>query len=454
MKILLYITLIIFAGMNLFAETITYGGEQNDYVNNIIEVSSGGYLMAGSTDSFGNGSDHYSDAWIIKVDEAGEEVWSKTYGDADEKDGFYDIIESEKGFIAVGYNNNLNMWLVEFDQDGTVLWDTVYAGSQAASIKKIIKIDNDYIISGIGENNILKIDMTGAILWKIKLGYSINSLLLNTNDNILAAGESIGKPLEFGYIPTYYLAEISSDGTLIKTITNIVEDYGRYYCISSSNDGGCLVSGEKYNIESEHLHYSSSSIAKYDMEFSKLWEKVGEKYSSWFSHANTNDKIIAAGSKTSSTSYLDINLELFSDSGDHLYDTLIVESLYNYPSSIVVNNNQAVVVGQTESQGAGRYDAFLLLTTIPNPTTVNESSENSIAVFPNPCQEYININYTSSKSHSMSNLRIFDIKGNLVLSDLIDFTSGETASINTSFLPLGFYLIIIDNTELKFFIKK
>lgn len=57
----------------------TYGGGNNDYFGAAFQSSDGGYIIGGSSLSFGSGS---FDMIVIKTDSAGNTLWSKTYGGA------------------------------------------------------------------------------------------------------------------------------------------------------------------------------------------------------------------------------------------------------------------------------------------------------------------------------------------------------------------------------------
>jgi hypothetical protein len=54
----------------------TYGGAENDNPMKVVQTPDGGYIVAGSTDSFGSGLDFY----LIKTDSKGNLEWQKTYG--------------------------------------------------------------------------------------------------------------------------------------------------------------------------------------------------------------------------------------------------------------------------------------------------------------------------------------------------------------------------------------
>ena len=54
----------------------TYGGVDPDYARSCQQTSDGGYIVAGYTKTYGAGD---WDAWLIKTDNEGNELWNKTY---------------------------------------------------------------------------------------------------------------------------------------------------------------------------------------------------------------------------------------------------------------------------------------------------------------------------------------------------------------------------------------
>ncbi len=77
----------------------TFGGPNVDFGESVVQTTDGGYIIAGATTSYGEGN---WDAWIIKTDATGKEVWNKTFGDT--RKNFINEIQqtTNGGFILVG----------------------------------------------------------------------------------------------------------------------------------------------------------------------------------------------------------------------------------------------------------------------------------------------------------------------------------------------------------------
>jgi hypothetical protein len=129
----------------------TFGGEKDDGGWSAIQIKDGGYILCGGTFSSGAGG---QDAWLIKTDTKGNKLWDKTFGGS-ESDYFYSVQQTtEGGYILCGgtksqASGNKEMWLVKTDADGSKLWDKTFSGKGAALGASVWQTaDGGYIVCG------------------------------------------------------------------------------------------------------------------------------------------------------------------------------------------------------------------------------------------------------------------------------------------------------------------
>jgi outer membrane protein assembly factor BamB len=81
----------------------TFGGEEQDTASSFRQASDGGYIIAGSTESYGAGS---YDFWLLKTDPEGTEQWNRTFG-GDSIDLLYSFQQTfDGGYILGGYTHS------------------------------------------------------------------------------------------------------------------------------------------------------------------------------------------------------------------------------------------------------------------------------------------------------------------------------------------------------------
>jgi hypothetical protein len=106
----------------------TYGGTSADWGAALIEYSTGGFVIAGYTQSYGAGN---YDGWILRTDASGTHQWNFTWGDVNEN-ACEDLVEcSDGGLAATGYTmlfggGGYNVALVRSDSSGNILWTRTY----------------------------------------------------------------------------------------------------------------------------------------------------------------------------------------------------------------------------------------------------------------------------------------------------------------------------------------
>ncbi|MCW4035416.1 MAG: hypothetical protein NWF03_08645 [Candidatus Bathyarchaeota archaeon] len=107
----------------------TYGGTDGDRAKSLVETSDGGFALAGITRSFDVDS---GDFWLIKTDSHGNEDWSKTYGGDEWEDANALVETSDGGYALAGVtfpDLTEEFWLVKTDQQGNMQWNQTYGGA-------------------------------------------------------------------------------------------------------------------------------------------------------------------------------------------------------------------------------------------------------------------------------------------------------------------------------------
>jgi hypothetical protein len=130
----------------------TYGGSNFDQSNVVQQTTDGGYIIAGWTASFGQGSD---DAYAVRVDSVGDTLWTRTYGGM-LVDRFYHACEkSDGGFVFTGdassFTTGPAVFTVGTDANGNIAWDKCYGGAcMNGSVSMYITKINDggFLIGG------------------------------------------------------------------------------------------------------------------------------------------------------------------------------------------------------------------------------------------------------------------------------------------------------------------
>ena len=104
--------------------TRTFGGVEWDWGNAVHETPDGGYILVGTTLSFGAGG---SDVWLIKTDADGREEWSRTYGGHSLDFGLSVQPTTDGGYIIAGQtysfgSGNGDLWLIKTNSEGQAVY--------------------------------------------------------------------------------------------------------------------------------------------------------------------------------------------------------------------------------------------------------------------------------------------------------------------------------------------
>jgi hypothetical protein len=253
----------------------SFGGTENDVGYAVQPTYDGGYIITGQTESFGNGS---SDIWLIKTNSEGIEEWNNIFGG-----GYYDASFSiqttqDGGYIIAGStqsfgNGTSDVWLIKTDSQGNEEWNKTFGGSYYDGGSFVQQTTDDgYIITGVSQYQnlwLIKTDSLGNEQWEKTFDESIKS-----------EGNCVQQTTDNGYIITGYTGSYPSDAWLIKTDSEGNEQWNRIFggsgndkgnSVQQSVDGGYIIAGQT---ESFGNGWIDLWLIKTDREGNEEWNKT------------------------------------------------------------------------------------------------------------------------------------------------------------------------------------
>ncbi len=274
----------------------TYGGKNDDWERSASQTLDGGYIMAGDT-AFLYGID----AYLVKVDNDGNEEWNRTYGGIDGQTGAKSVIQtSDGGYVFAGainlQNQNSQMiWLVKTDSKGTEMWNRTFGrpgSNDDFSYNDAFSIIEDsggsYIVAGItdlveGMSDprfgllLTKTDKDGNKLWEKtwdQSGSSEGYSVIESHDG----GYTVAGTTYLGGLTNAWLLKVDQNGNQqwLKTYGGIGTS-PIAYSVNRTMDGGYIVGGNMWKYKPDTGNIIDLWIMKTDRDGNKLWEKTYER---------------------------------------------------------------------------------------------------------------------------------------------------------------------------------
>ncbi len=257
--------------------TKTFGGVHDDLGYAVSQTSDGGYIITGYSDINGTG---YYDAFLLKTDSSGNEMWSKSYGSSYYDVGYSVAQTSDNGFLFVGSTGPNNMLVIKTDALGDTIWtrtfDSGNGNASGYSVKQTM--DGGYIITGY-------MDVIYSAICLIKIDDNGNIVWVNTYSGSMGeSGRDVIQASDSGYIVTgtthSFGVDQWGDICLIKTDINGMltwaKTYGTSYqetgySIQQTSDGGYIVVGSRGNFPQ---NIANVHLIKTDNLGDTLWTKL------------------------------------------------------------------------------------------------------------------------------------------------------------------------------------
>ena len=139
----------------------TYGGQQWDGVYSVQQTSDGGYILAGSSDSPGTNGGY--DMFLVKTNALGVETWSQHLGTGGTEDGYDVHVAVGGGYLIAGRTNvfgsgGYDAYLVKTNEMGVREWSHTYGGAghdeaRAITAASTLAGEIGYALAGFTESS-------------------------------------------------------------------------------------------------------------------------------------------------------------------------------------------------------------------------------------------------------------------------------------------------------------
>jgi hypothetical protein len=352
----------------------TFGGNGWDEGKCVRQTSDGGYIITGHTQSFGAGS---SDVWLIKTDNAGNEIWNRTFGGTDYDVGSCVQQTSDGGYIISGRAelfepNWEDIWLIKTDSDGNMMWNRSFGGKWTENGDYVLQTsDGGYIIIGhttsFGSWDVwlVKTDSDGNELWNRSF-----------EGKETQGGNCIQHTSDGGYIITGYtysfgagesdvwLIKIDSSGNMLWNRTYGGTDYEFGSHVQQTTDGGYIIIGRT---NSSGAGSWDVWLVKTDSSGNMIWNRIfggpDRDYGRCVQQTTDGGYIITGTSYSFNSDDCDVWLIKTDSSGKMVWNRIFGDTCSDAGRFVQQTTDGGyIITGETASYGAGNWNVWLIKT--------------------------------------------------------------------------------------------
>lgn len=229
----------------------TYGGREHDAAQSVKQTSDGSYVVAGFTDSFGAGN---SDVWLFKIDPDGNKQWSQTFGGTKSDGAFAVQLTSDGGYILAGsttsYGNGYqDVLLIKTDSNGIKQWDRTFGGTRTDNAYSVQQTsDKGYITTGFtysygaGSNDfwLIKTDANGNLEWNKTFGGAKDDRAYSVQETLDGGYILVGFTRSYGSSCSAWLIKTNKQGN---EQWNKTFEGGSAESVKQTSDRGYILAG-------------------------------------------------------------------------------------------------------------------------------------------------------------------------------------------------------------------
>jgi hypothetical protein len=351
-----------------------YGGDSTEIAYSVQQTTDGGYIFAGESNSFHGWHDSYF--YLVKTDNMGNTLWSRTYGSVGTEVARAVQQTADGGYIIAGYSDSIipghqDFLLVKTDSIGNIMWEETYGGywsDYAYSVDQTT--DGGYIVAGWTnsfngaqhkDSYLVKTDSIGNEIWSRYFGgtsYDEANSVKQTPD-----GEYIvvGQTRYYGGDYDIYLMRTNTVGDSIwfRTYGGAEWDYG--FSMQQTNDGGYIIAGctNSFGAGEYDLY-----LVKTDSMGNTLWTNTyggGDPERAYSVQQTSDGGYILAGFSSSFSVGSDLYLVKTDSMGYALWELVYGDENSEFAYSIDITNDRGyIVAGYTTPSYYGNYECLLV----------------------------------------------------------------------------------------------
>ncbi len=298
------------AKLDAYGDTLwtrTYSGAGVDAGEAVLPTPDGGYIIAGWTTSYGNSEQVY----LIKTDAIGTAVWSRTYGGTGHDQAWSIALTADSGYIVAGstssYGDSGQVYLIKTDANGDSLWSRAFGGARGDWAQEVRQTpDSGYIAIGtstsFGDGNLqvylIKTFPSGNPEWsKVyggadpEYGYSVEP----TRDGGYLCAGTTGS---FGNSSQAYLIKTNAYGDTLWTRTYGLGDCEEARSVRQTPDSGCILAGYTASYGDSEQVYLVKTNAAGDTLWTRTHGGTGRDFANSVRVAPDGGYVIAGSSSS------------------------------------------------------------------------------------------------------------------------------------------------------------
>lgn len=402
----LLLMLILLLPCLVFSQTVTwdrtYNNKDYDKSRSIKPTIDNGFIVAGRT-----GSIDSTDIYILKLNESGDTVWTKTIGDPGCEEAYSIIQTGEGNYVISGYKSpscnytDFYIYALKLNETGQIVWEYSYPGGNRTGYDIVETYDGGYLILGINyaftaeEIILIKLNQDGQFVWDKKYDFQSSPNLMyeviQTQDSgFIFVGERMNK-----FEQDIWIMKTNKygDSTWSKTIN--YQDHDAAYSIKQLENGDFIVAANgginKYG-QNHLLTYKLDSSGEID------WVKSYSKDNAYFSSSSiisTNDgNFLTTGSISKPVGGKGIFLFKQNSLGDSIWLRTFERGVFGGSSEIHQTSDEGYIISGYVSNNGSGSDVDIWVLKLNESGLVKTKSElhlpqNSITVFPNPANDFV-----------------------------------------------------------------